>query len=89
MRQMHDEISPREWAEWNHDKEVWEAQAAHQVHLKQLELDLARLEAKWSSWLRIPVTIIKLPILLVMSLAYCLSIGFGRELPEDFWRFMR
>lgn len=89
MRSVQSELSKREYEEWQHEREVWEATAAHQIALKQLDLDLARLEAKWSSWLRIPLTIIKLPVYLLFGVAFIMSVIVKYDLPEDFWRFLK
>jgi len=60
-----------------------------QERTKNAELELARIEARWLSWLRIPITIIKLPVYLVFGVAYCIAVARKHEPPDSFWRFMR
>lgn len=89
MRTIRDELTAREFEQYQQEKEMFELQSAHQLRLKEKDLELARLEAKWATWLRIPVTIIKLPVLVIMALSIPISLLTKRDLPENFWKFMR
>lgn len=89
MRQISEELSPREWAQYNNEKEMLELQMSHAKEMKNLELEVMKLEAKWSSWMKIPLTIVKLPVYILFSLAYCISMITKRDVGEDFWRFMK
>lgn len=72
------EFTPKEHMLFEAEKEENRLAREHQVRLKELELairreeaqariELKRLESKWSSLLRIPSLIIKLPLLLIAS----------------------
>lgn len=72
----------------------------HAVTIKQLELELARekykseielklLEAKWSTWLRIPIIIIRLPVYMLFAIAYCISVICHVEPPKSFWSYLK
>ena len=89
MRQSNENITSREYEEWQHDKEVWEATAAHQVRLKEMDIELAKLEAKWASWLKIPKLIILLPVYVVFGLAFCIAQITKQEMPEQFWNLLK
>lgn len=118
MRQFSDQLSAREYAEYEQQKEMWELGAAHakemkhlevngkieeikarleashddrisKERMKQLEVDLAILEAKWASWIRLPLFIIMLPVRFVVAFAIPISVITKTELPETFWRFMK
>lgn len=87
--QIRETLTPREHQEFMNRKEFFELQAQHDLAIKDKEIALATLEAKWSSWLRIPLTIVKLPVLMVFGVAYCIAVARKFELGENFWRFMR
>lgn len=91
------QLSPRESMLMEHDTEERRLGREHAVRIKELELELARenhranielkkLEAKWSSWLKIPVLIIKLPVLILLSFGYWLDSIRGSEPSKDFWK---
>jgi len=88
-RTIRDELTAREYEQYQQEKEMFELQAAHQVRLKEKDLELAKLEVKWSSWLRIPITIIKLPVLAIMACSYFVHVIRKSEPSEAFWRFLR
>lgn len=90
------EITPREYTEHDWRVEEFEKQAAHVTHLKELDLEILReqhkaeielrtLEAKWTSWLKIPLMIIKLPMLIILAIAYIFAIAFNYQPPKRFW----
>lgn len=78
------------------DKEANRLAMEHAIAMKSLELNLARenntaeiklkeLEAKWATWLKIPITIIKLPLYILLGLAYICSMFTRKEMPKRFW----
>lgn len=60
-----------------------------QERIKDAELELARLEARWLSWLRIPVTVVKLPVYVVLGVAYCIAVARKHEPSDKFWQFLK
>lgn len=82
-------LTPREYEEFNQRKEFFEMQAQHELAVKEKELEVMRLEAKWSSWMKIPLTIVKLPVLLFFGIAFCIAVARKYELPEAYWRFIK
>lgn len=83
-----DQLSPREYEEFNQRKEMFEMQAQHELAVKDKEIALATLEAKWSSWLRIPLFIIMLPVRFLFGIAYIVAVSRKFELGDRFWSFM-
>lgn len=90
------EITPREIFLMDADKEANRLAMEHAIAMKSLELNLARenntaeiklkeLEAKWATWLKIPITIIKLPLYILLGLAYICSMFTRKEMPKRFW----
>ena len=47
------------------------------------------LEGKWASWLKIPATIVKLPVYIILAVAYCIAVARKTEVSEDFWRLLK
>lgn len=87
--QYRETLTPREYEEWNQRKEFFELQAQHELAVKEKELEVMRLEAKWSSWMKIPLTIVKLPVLLLFGIAQIVAVARKYELPEAYWRFIK
>ena len=84
-----EQLTPREYEEFNQRKEMFEMQAQHELAVKEKELEVMRLEAKWSSWIKIPLTIVKLPVLLLFGIAQIVAVARKYELPEAYWRFIK
>lgn len=94
------ELSPREHILMENETEERRLAREHAVRIKQLELELQReknsatiqlkkLEARWSSWLRLPALIIKLPLLLVLGVAYICAVLRKTEIPKEFWNIIK
>lgn len=66
------------------------AKAARESHerVRNAELELARIEARWLSWLRIPILIVKLPVYILFGIAYCIAIARKHEPSDKFWHFL-
>lgn len=90
------DVTPRESVEHEWRVDEFRMQAEHATMLKRLELELARennkgelaikeLEIKWSSLLRIPLYILRLPLLPFLGVAYVCSMFTKKEMPKRFW----
>jgi hypothetical protein len=84
-----EEVTPREWATMNHEKEMFDKQVAHQQRIKELDIEARKIEARWSSLLRIPVLFLKLPVALAVSLVLGVYAIRGLEPPESLTSFIR
>lgn len=84
------EVSPREYASWQHDKEMLELQIQHDQRIKELDLEVRKLEAQFSSWLKLPILIIKLPVYVILACSYFVQ-SFKKEpkSTEALWDFLR
>lgn len=89
MMQTRGELTARERAQMDHDKDMFALQANHVKEVKAMELEIARTEAKWTNILRLPLTLIRVPLLIVFGIAYCIAMVRDKEPSEDFWRLMR
>lgn len=87
MRTFSEELSPREWAQFNNDKTMLELQVAHTKEMKLLELEVQKLEVKWSTWIRIPVIIITLPVRILFVIPLTVYAITHQEIPEFFKKF--
>lgn len=94
------ELTPREWQIMENEKEERRETFEHSVTIKRLELEieqehnradieLKKLEAKWSAWLALPKYIIKLPILLVMGIGYVVHAIRKTKPTDEYWEFLR
>lgn len=84
-----DKLTPREYELWNQEKERFEMQAQHALQIKNLEIEVAKIEARWSSLLRLPMLILKLPVLMILAVGFCIGVAKGKELSSSFWSYMR
>lgn len=80
--QTSDTLTPREYELYNQQKEMFELQAAHELRVKTME-------AKFSSWLKLPLFIIMLPVRMIMAVAFCIAVARKTELGPNFWNFMK
>ena len=94
------ELTPREHMLMEHEAEQARLAREHSLALKQLEIQLTReknqaaielkkLEAKWSSWLRLPALILKLPVLFLLGISYICAVLRKSEIPKEFWNIIK
>ena len=81
-------LTPRERAELDWEKEAAIMQKDYGERLAEMELEVKKLEVKWTQVFRIPEAIILLPVKLLMALAITVSVITKKDLPPDYWRFM-
>jgi len=75
--------------EFEQQRTVIEMQTAHTQRIKELELQVQILESKWSIWLKVPVTIVKLPLLILFGIAYICSMFTKKAHSEEFWKVLK
>lgn len=88
MRQQSEKLTQRELDEFEQEKEVAKLQAEYQLKFKTLELEIKKIETRWSQIFRIPMAIILLPVRLLMAIAFISSTITKKELPQEYWDFM-
>lgn len=81
-----EQLTEREREMNEHEALMLDKQIEHVQKTKALELEMAKLEVRWTSWLK---TIIKLPVYILFGIAFCISMITKKEMPEDFWRFLK
>lgn len=87
--QVLDRMTSREYEMFNQRKEMFELEAQQALNVKRLEIEVAKLEARWSSLLRLPVLLLKLPVLIILSIGFCIGVARGKELSSSFWSYMK
>lgn len=83
-----DKLTPRERAELDWEKEAAHLQVAYAEKAKEMDIQLKRLEARWTQLWKLPMAIVWLPIRFVMAFAIPISVITKKELPKEFWEFM-
>lgn len=81
-----DQLTDRERQEMEFQQQMFDRQAEHTQKVKAMELEVAKIEAKWSSLLKLPTTIVKLPLYIVLGVAICIALARKHEPSEAFWR---
>lgn len=89
MIQSSEVITPREQVLMEHEKEQMREARAHELRMKELDIEVQKLEARVSSWLRLPIIIIKLPVYMIMAVAFCIMAARNREASQNFWNWIR
>lgn len=82
------ELTDREREEFEQEKTFAQLQSDHSLRLKELELEVAKIEAKWSVLLKIPVTLVKLPMLILFGFALIISTITKKDMPDRFWDYL-
>jgi hypothetical protein len=82
-------LTPRERAELDWEKEAAQMQITYAEKIKEMDLEVRKLEAKWTSLYKLPMAVVWLPIRFVMAFAIPISVITKKELPKQFWEFMR
>ena len=60
-----------------------------QERAKQAELELAELEAKWLSWLKVPLTLVRLPLYIVLGIAVCIGMARKSDVPDKLYALLK
>ena len=83
MIQQNSELTNRELVEYDQHKEMFNKNAEFELEKKRLEIQHLNIESKIGAWFRLPVTIIKLPLYLLIGLALIVYAIRGIEPPEN------
>lgn len=89
LRNHADTLSAREEQSYAHDKEMMELNMAHQKELKIMELEVLKIETKIGSWVRIPLTIIRLPVLILFVIPLSIYAAKKQDVPAELWRLLK
>lgn len=84
-----DQLTPREREEFEQEKEVIKMQSDHTLAVKQLDVEVAKIEARWTILLKLPLYLILLPVRILFAFAYIIAVATKQELPKEFWDYMK
>jgi len=84
------ELSPREREQQKHEKDMYQLQADHSLELKKLEYEIVKLDTKFSNWIKIPLTLVKLPLLILLGMGFIIgSFREDYEPGQSFWDLLK
>jgi hypothetical protein len=81
-------LTEREREEFEQEKEIARLQGDYQLRYKLLELDIQRIEVKWTQILRLPFALLSLPVKMLLTLAYIAHAIRGSEPSKSFWEYL-
>lgn len=84
----HSQLTPKETQQMEYEERIFDKQTEYNLEAKRMELEIAKIEAKWSSWLSLPKTIIKLPVYILFAIGYIIAVSLKKEPSENFWKFI-
>ena len=84
-----EELTAREYEEYNQQKEMWTLQSAHAKEMKLLDIEIQKLEVKWSSWVKLPLTVIKLPVMVLCIIPLSIYAAKKVDVPEQLWKLLK
>lgn len=84
-----EQMTEREREEFQQEKEAAEIQGNYNLRLKEMDMEIARMEAKWTNILRLPIVIITLPIKVVLAIGYLIAVAKKQEPSDKFWDYLK
>lgn len=84
-----DNISPAESTRHSWDEEDKRQAREYDLQCRKLELDIIRTESNWNSFFKLPITIIRMPVYIIMAFGYVVAMIRGNEPSQNFWDFIK
>jgi len=82
------ELTPREYEEMRYQEEQEKRQIEYNLQIKKLDIEVRKIEAQWKTWFKIPLYILKLPLIVLLGLAYIVHVLMKSEPSQDFWKLL-
>lgn len=60
----------------------------HEVRLAELELEVQKTEVSLKQMVKVPLTLLRLPVMLIASLFIGIAVVAGRSVPKAFWEVL-
>lgn len=83
------ELTPKEHLLLEAERDEARLSREHQLAIKRLDIEVKKLEAKWSAWIKLPSLIIKLPLFIILGIGYIFAIMFKQSPPKEFWNLLK
>jgi len=81
-------LTDREREEFEQEKTIAQLQADYQLRFQEKELEIKRLESKWTQIFRLPFAIILLPVRILFAIGYIAHAIRGTEPSKDYWDWL-
>lgn len=82
-------FTPREMEQMRYEAERADKEMSYGMDMKRMDIEVQKLETKFSTLLRIPIVIIKLPLLILLGIAYIAHSIKGTEPSDNFWKLLK
>lgn len=69
--------------------EMKKLEIQQRAEIDHAEIQLKQLESKWRSWLKLPYTLIRLPLFILLGVAYIVCCFTKYQPPKAFWDLLR
>lgn len=83
-----EQFTPREAETMRYEAERADKEMAFGMEMKKLDIEVQKIEAKWSVLLKIPIIIVKLPLLILLGIGYIIHAIRKIEPSENFWKLL-
>jgi hypothetical protein len=84
-----DNVTQKEIVEHEWEVENFEKQAAHQLQMKELDIQASKLEARITSWFSLPRYLLSIPVRILFVIPLCLYVLKRQEIPAEFWKLLK
>jgi len=81
-------LTDREREEFEQEKTIAQLQADYQVVYKQMEIDLQRIQVRWTQVFRLPFAVLMLPVRILFGLGYIAHAIRGSKPDDKFWDYL-
>lgn len=81
-------LTDREREEFEQEKTIAELQAQYQLKYKEMEIDLQRIQTRWTQVFRLPFAILMLPVRFLFGLGYIAHAIRGSKPDDKFWDYL-
>lgn len=81
-------LTDREREEFEQEKTIAQLQADYQLKYKQMEIDLQRIQTRWTQVFRLPFAVLMLPVRFLFGLGYIAHAIRGSKPDDKFWDYL-
>ena len=81
--QTRDDISPRESVLHEWETEIFEKQSAHAIKIKELDIEVSKIESRITAWFKLPLQVLRLPVSLFLVVVLIVYAIRAKEPPQS------
>lgn len=89
MRVINENLTPREQMTMAHEKDMFQMQSEHGIKVKELEIEATKLESRLGAWLRLPLFVLRLPVMVVLGVGVVVYAIRGIEPPQSLLELLK